>query len=623
MKRKLIATLLVLGLMLSFVPMTIFSTSAEAADTWVAEGDANGQYYVTTADDLRAFGNAISSGSKFEGKTINILADIDLGTQDIKASEQYDADTGWAIDNDQGKEFKGMIDGHGHTISGLYVSHESVGTTGLFGNKLIPIKNFTVGVKNLTIKNSSVRGTNCLGGLFGWVDVGANDGTDYVVFDNLDLDIDVCGSTSIGGVFGEDRASRTTISNCIIRGDITGSASNVGGVCGLSYNGGTTNVVNTAVSGAITATASCGGIFGLARQNGASTPSATNITGCVFDGTMQVSTASAYAGGFVGKVGAKKDDNNPRPTHVTIEDSAFYGTIHTTVTVNPSHIGGLVGGTDVKDNKITVDRCVISGELTAADTTTIDKVDSRHIRATVAVVSTGNTCNINNVVGMVTGKLADLGEAIIEKAPAGSGTKTVGSNVFYGCYDGKTEIEIPAGHDSVVFTSLTGRTLDLSKTFVPTTSTKPLPMGVVRFYADQMGKDLTGNVTDALGYQTLNSDSTAIRLVGLVKDDGNLAAYDAVGFDIVAIRATGASVKSVPGVASTTKVYTSIVTPSGTKTTATLDGAAGYDYIYTAAVEGIDANGGVVTFVVRSFHEKGGVRTYDDTRVINYDPQNP
>ena len=49
---------------------------------------------------------------------------------------------------------------------------------------------------------------------------------------------------------------------------------------------------------------------------------------------------------------------------------------------------------------------------------------------------------------------------------------------------------------------------------------------------------------------------------------------------------------------------------------------ANYKYLFTVGVEGIKADGGMITLVVRSFHEVDGVRTYDDTRVINYDPAN-
>ena len=211
MKRKLIATLLVMGLMLTFVPMTIFSTSAE--DTWSTEGD---QLYVTTAADLLAFATALAGGNTFASKTINIMADIDVTGQT------------WPT---QGKDsnFSGMIDGHGHTLTGIK-STSSSNYEGVFGGYLIPVSTFVTGVKNLTVKDSSVSGALGTGGLFGQIN--NNDVAGNVVLDNLDLDIDVTGTSSYtGGIAGVSRADSMTISNSIVRGNISGTTI-VGGMIG-------------------------------------------------------------------------------------------------------------------------------------------------------------------------------------------------------------------------------------------------------------------------------------------------------------------------------------------------------------------------------------------------------
>ena len=72
--------------------------------------------------------------------------------------------------------------------------------------------------------------------------------------------------------------------------------------------------------------------------------------------------------------------------------------------------------------------------------------------------------------------------------------------------------------------------------------------------------------------------------------------------------------------AATDKVYTAVEAAGETVTASEMD--ANYKYLFTYAVEGIQEDGGMITLVVRSFHEVDGVRTYDDTRVINYDPAN-
>ena len=173
MKRKLIATLLVLGLMLSFVPMTILSASAQ--DTWGTEGD---QLYVTTATDLLAFVQAIVDGNTFSGKTINIMDDIDVTGQ------------AWPTSGVQGTAFSGMIDGQNHTLTGIVLN--GGGTyQAIFGAYLVPVEGFVTGVKNLTIEDSSVNGTQLAGGLFGQINNKNGDVAGEVLFENLDLDIDV------------------------------------------------------------------------------------------------------------------------------------------------------------------------------------------------------------------------------------------------------------------------------------------------------------------------------------------------------------------------------------------------------------------------------------------------
>jgi hypothetical protein len=138
-----------------------------------------------------------------------------------------------------------------------------------------------------------------------------------------------------------------------------------------------------------------------------------------------------------------------------------------------------------------------------------------------------------------------------------------------------------------------------------------------------MSIEKVGAVTDAYGYQTKEvGNTTSIRMVGLLKASEELPAYENVGLDIVAIRVNGTAVKAVNNAneAATNEVYTSL--EAAGKTVKASDYVEDYKYLFTVAIEGIEADGGLVTFVVRSFHEVNGVRTYDDTRVINYDPAN-
>jgi hypothetical protein len=110
-----------------------------------------------------------------------------------------------------------LIDGHGHTISGINVTRGDANGSnmGLFGNYLQPIDGSTVGVKNLTITESFVRGNTGSGGLFGKINAGAGE----VLFENLVLDMSMYVNSTEGGMIaGISNASNVTVENVVAKG---------------------------------------------------------------------------------------------------------------------------------------------------------------------------------------------------------------------------------------------------------------------------------------------------------------------------------------------------------------------------------------------------------------------
>ena len=90
---------------------------------------------IGTPDEMRQFADRVNAGETFEGQTVILTANIDLGGEENP----------WTPIGNKSAQFKGTFDGGYHVISGLYVS----GTTysGLFGN-----------VKGGTVKNFVVEG---------------------------------------------------------------------------------------------------------------------------------------------------------------------------------------------------------------------------------------------------------------------------------------------------------------------------------------------------------------------------------------------------------------------------------------------------------------------------------
>ena len=125
--------------------------------------------------------------------------------------------------------YKGIFDGNGYSISGLYVNRDEAtadvnsrfkSSIGLFG--------YHDGVtKNLGILDSYMRGNYCIGGICGYNDGGT--------IQNCYSAATVCGDSYIGGICGRSR-SNSIIENCYNAGYIYGATRSIGGICGDNYS---------------------------------------------------------------------------------------------------------------------------------------------------------------------------------------------------------------------------------------------------------------------------------------------------------------------------------------------------------------------------------------------------
>lgn len=217
-----------------------------------------------------------NSGSTFafEGVTIYLTADLDLNpgwesTMDV-SWDHLENDDDFVQDSlddaansvpmlpdytiqvhkdktaDQ-KGFGGMFDGMGHTIIGLCIVSSNIASAqSLFGVGHSDT-DFVVGVKNLSIKNSYIEGTNHgLGALFSGITSGTN-----ALIENCYVDVDLHSTStaaaksncSAGGLVGQT-AGNLTIKNTVYAGEIFGGAMgrddhrHVGAVTGLVMGAG-------------------------------------------------------------------------------------------------------------------------------------------------------------------------------------------------------------------------------------------------------------------------------------------------------------------------------------------------------------------------------------------------
>jgi hypothetical protein len=163
-----------------------------------------------------------------------------LQTADIDF-EPYDSN--WTGIGNLSTTFQGHYDGNGKIISNMVIDRTSVDYQGLFGNKEYG------SLKNITIKNASIKAKNRVGILVGY-------GVDLTIA-NCHVEGAIEGNTSIGGMIGG--SLRVSISQSSAHASVYGESS-VGGFIGLS--GSFNNIQESFSAGNVSAMDNAGGFVG-------------------------------------------------------------------------------------------------------------------------------------------------------------------------------------------------------------------------------------------------------------------------------------------------------------------------------------------------------------------------
>ena len=243
MKKRLLALLLVLTLLVGLMPAALAADTVDvaalpeyAADADISTGTA---YKISTEESLRAFAAAVKADDgngtyAHAGVTLYLAGDIALtGTwKPVGSTATYVGDF-----------FAGTFDGCGHTISGLNVQGSTV-NQGLFA-----------AINKATIRNLNVSGTvscgtkNYVGGIVGKVQAGT--------IENCSFSGSVTGGYT-GGIAGGLNSNNVTISGCVNAADVTGTTA--GGILGYWKN--TAAIRDCYNTGSVTGSAKAGGIVG-------------------------------------------------------------------------------------------------------------------------------------------------------------------------------------------------------------------------------------------------------------------------------------------------------------------------------------------------------------------------
>lgn len=316
-------------------------------------GTENDPYLILNPIHLNQLRNFLNQS----GVYFKLMADIDL----TEFLEDENPDQGWQpVGSSSSAAFKGILDGNGKTVTGLWIKRTTANSVGFFGyTDGATIKNVNIEASTIEGNESvagvsgysqsstisgcsfkgSVKGTSCVGGYVG------NSGDNLVLSDNIAY-VSVTGTgNSVGGFIGRnDAGSNLTVSGCTLNAGMICGANNVGGCCGENIGNHTSSnsINNTYIHANITGADYVGGLCGFSQLS----RHTVNLNNCGFCGEI---VGSSNVGGLVGKIYKTGYGINEN-----IQNSFAIGTISAT----GDYVGGLIGnntgyngyGTDLSNN---------------------------------------------------------------------------------------------------------------------------------------------------------------------------------------------------------------------------------------------------------------------------------
>lgn len=190
------------------IPLTAKTAWGGSDDVEEPNKNADGFYEIASGANLAWLAQEVNGVYNSRMQVI-LTKDIDLG------EEQWTP-----IGSSSSRTFKGVFDGNGHTISGLFIDSES-SYQGLFGYVS------EAEIKNLTI-SGSVKGGDYTAGLA--AQTGAN-----TVIENCLSSVNVSGKGHVGGLVSYVGGRMLTMTGCAHLGTVSGNGFNVGGLVGRIY----------------------------------------------------------------------------------------------------------------------------------------------------------------------------------------------------------------------------------------------------------------------------------------------------------------------------------------------------------------------------------------------------
>ena len=175
-------------------PSGLWSSNADT--DWGSNYAESNEFYISTAEQLSQFASMVNNSSKqFSGKTVRLIADIDL-------SAHY-----WVpIGNKEARAFAGTFDGQGYTVSGACFTSGSFPNTGNVFCGLFGVNGTKGTVSNVHVAYSTFEARYNVGGV-----VAYNQGT--VEYCSVGSDVIVRSTAPVSGDQGAVRFAGIVASN--------------------------------------------------------------------------------------------------------------------------------------------------------------------------------------------------------------------------------------------------------------------------------------------------------------------------------------------------------------------------------------------------------------------------
>lgn len=188
--RKALSLLIAVMMLMSLVPLSTFTASALSGN-----GTYSNPYLISTVQDLFDFRERVADGE--QSACAKLMNDIAFNTGTSYNADGYTGDepVEWKpIGATMGTKYKGVFDGNGYYVSGLYNKSTWTNEIGFFG-----YTDEGAVIKNLTIKDSFIWGESYVGALIG-------------------------------------KANKTTVTNCHNYSTYVKAADKLGGLIGAAYS---------------------------------------------------------------------------------------------------------------------------------------------------------------------------------------------------------------------------------------------------------------------------------------------------------------------------------------------------------------------------------------------------